>query len=94
MSLENYKIQRLIATGGYAKVFQAVDLRTNTCVALKFIDKVREDDPTHSDDIQAEVDIFGSLNHPYVCKFHEVIDTPREVVIAMELLSGALCSST
>jgi serine/threonine protein kinase len=88
MSLSDYQVQRLIAHGGFAKVFQAVDKRINQCVALKFIDKKRQNDPNHLDDVRAEVDIFRSLNHAHVCRFHEAIDTPDEVIIAMELLTG------
>jgi serine/threonine protein kinase len=88
MSLSSYLVQRVIATGGYAKVCQAVDLRTNQCVALKYIDKERDGDPHHLDDVRSEVDIFSSLSHAHICKFHEVVETPTQVVIAMELLGG------
>jgi MAP/microtubule affinity-regulating kinase len=88
MSLDNYRIQRHLATGGYAVVHQAVDQRCNECVALKFIDKERADDPHHLDDVRAEVDIFSSLDHRYICKFREVIETPTQFIIAMELLAG------
>jgi serine/threonine protein kinase len=88
MTLENYKVQHLIAAGGYAKVYQAVDKQKNECVALKFIDKVRPGDPTHLDDVRAEVDIFRTLEHPNICKFYEVIETADQFVIAMELLAG------
>jgi serine/threonine protein kinase len=63
VSLDNYSLQRLLAASDYAIVHQAVDHQHNECVALKFIDKECEGDPTDLQDVLAEIDIFRSLNH-------------------------------
>jgi serine/threonine protein kinase len=52
------------------------------------MDKVRAEDPTHLEDIRTEIDIFGSLDHPYICRFFRAIETDAQVIIAMEYLDG------
>jgi MAP/microtubule affinity-regulating kinase len=56
-------------------------------VAVKIIDKTKLDSSA-TQKLFREVRIMKLLNHPHIVKLYEVIDTPDELFLVMEYVSG------
>ncbi|HUQ90516.1 MAG TPA: protein kinase [Bryobacteraceae bacterium] len=73
-----YRIERLLATGGMARVFQAVDTRLGRKVAIKICGE------QFSGRFKREARAISLLSHQHVCTLHDV--GPNYLV--MELVEG------
>ena len=73
-----YRIEKLLAAGGMARVFQAVDTRLGRKVAIK----IRAEQ--FSGRFKREARAISLLSHPHVCTLHDV--GPNYLV--MELVEG------
>src|SRR5262245_34601668 len=73
-----YRIERLLASGGMARVFQAVDTRLGRKVAIKLCAE------QFSRRFKREARVISLLSHPHVCTLHDV--GPDYLV--MELVEG------
>ena len=73
-----YRIERLLASGGMARVFQAVDTRLGRKVAIKLCAE------QFSRRFKREARVISLLNHPHVCMLHDI--GPKYLV--MELVEG------
>ena len=73
-----YQIERLLAAGGMARVFQAVDTRLGRKVAIKLCPE------QFSGRFRREARAISLLSHPHVCTLHDV--GPNYLV--MELVEG------
>jgi len=85
--LGHYRIIRLLGRGGMGAAFEADDLDTGRCVALKVLSHTL-DSPDARERFFREGRLAASINHPnsvYVFGTEEIGGTP---VIAMELVSG------
>ncbi|MCU0784579.1 MAG: protein kinase [Verrucomicrobia bacterium] len=83
----HYRIGRLLGQGGMGAAFEADDLDTGRCVALKVLSHTL-DSPDARERFFREGRLAASINHPnsvYVFGTEEIGGTP---VIAMELVSG------
>ena len=73
-----YRIEKLLAAGGMARVFQAVDTRLGRKVAIKVCAE------QFSGRFKREARAISLLSHPHVCTLHDV--GPNYLV--MELVEG------
>lgn len=83
----HYRIVRLLGQGGMGAAFEADDLDSGRCVALKVLSHTL-DSPEARERFFREGRLAASINHPnsvYVFGTEEIGGTP---VIAMELVSG------
>ncbi len=83
----HYRLVRLLGAGGMGAVYEAVDLDTDRCVALKVLSH-RFDAPEARKRFLREGRLAASINHPnsvYVFGTEEIGGVP---VIAMELMPG------
>jgi serine/threonine protein kinase len=69
--VSQYRCGALLGTGGFAKVFDVVDLHTGERFACKIIDKVKLSDAKKRMKFFAEVDIHRRLNHPNILHFYK-----------------------
>ena len=67
-TLDDYRIDRLIASGGMASVFRAMDLRTGLTVAIKVPHPEAEGDVVFYDRFQREEQIGRMMDCPGVIK--------------------------
>ena len=72
----NYRLQKTIGKGNFAKVNLARHVLTGREVAVKIIDKTQLK-PTSLQKLFREVRIMKILNHPNIVKLFEVIETGR-----------------
>ncbi|MEN8260996.1 MAG: serine/threonine-protein kinase [Pseudomonadota bacterium] len=86
MRLPGYKIERLIAEGGMAAVYLAVQESLDRYVALKLLK--RFDSPTQTLRFFNEGRILASLNHRNIITIHDIGVVDERHYIAMEYLQG------
>jgi len=90
-----YRIVGLLGRGGMGEVYRADDLRLGQPVALKFLPKEFEQDPSRLARFMSEVRIARQVTHPNVCRVHDVaqIDAaagsgPAQHFLSMEYVDG------
>ncbi len=84
----HYRIVSTVGTGGMGTVYRALDTRLNRPVALKAIADRRRDDVTALERLRREALAAAGLDHPYICKVYELVETDTQTLIAMEFVEG------
>ena len=90
---EYYKKGDKLGDGNFAIVYKAKKAKANPAtksnipddVAVKVIDKAKVED---MQDVQREIEIMTTLDHPHIIKLFEVYDAPKEIQLVMELVTG------
>jgi serine/threonine-protein kinase len=88
-TLDQYRIESLVARSGMASIFRGVDLDTGAAVAIKVPHPEMECDPVLFDRFQREQDIGASLDHPGVMKVMPAAGHSR-IYMVMEWVEGRL----
>jgi serine/threonine protein kinase len=84
-----FLVNRLIAQGGYASVYQAHDLETGQAVALKELrSEVALSDPEIIARFQRESDALKRLDHPAIIKIYHDFNENDHHYVVMEYVSG------
>jgi len=86
-TLPGYEVKRLLARGGMAAVYSAVDTRSGRPVALKLILPDVADDPEFRGRFVHEVRLHSQLKHPNVLELFE-FGQGAELFLSMELIDG------
>jgi serine/threonine protein kinase len=84
----HYRVVATLGSGGMGVVSKAIDTRLNRPVALKAL---READPQNTDAVlrlRAEALAAASLDHPYICKIYELLETGTATIVVMEFVEG------
>ncbi|XP_042535701.1 sperm motility kinase 4A-like [Dipodomys spectabilis] len=76
----HYRVLRTIGEGGFASVYLAKHLPTDSLVAVKTISK--ENCPS----VDTELDILKSVEHPNIIKLYQVVEAEQRVNLVMEYL--------
>src|SRR5271157_3440185 len=88
-TLDQYRIESLVARSGMASIFRGVDLDTDAAVAIKVPHPEMECDPVLFDRFQREQDIGATLDHPHVMKVMSA-DGHSRIYMVMEWVEGRL----
>jgi len=84
---QRYRIVETIGRGGMGEVCLAVDLMLDRRVALKFpTARVTNGHPVEQ--LLAEARAAAALDHPFICKIHEVTEIDGRPCIAMEYVQA------
>ena len=86
--ISNYVINGQIGQGAYAIVKQGYNKKTEQRVAIKIYEKLKISDTQRKTSVNREISLLKRLNHPYIVKLHEVIETTQQLYLVMELLKG------
>jgi len=87
--IDRYKVEKLIGTGGFGAVYQAVHHRTNQPVALKVLKKEKAEDSAAVDRFMREAKAVTGLPSEHIVKVLDAdISSDGIPFIAMELLDG------
>ena len=84
----HYRVVASLGSGGMGVVWKAIDTRLNRPVALKAI---RDTQPGSTDAVlrlRAEALAAASLDHPYICKIYELLETGTATMVVMEFVEG------
>jgi tetratricopeptide (TPR) repeat protein len=84
----NYKIVKLLGSGGMGQVYLAKDIELDRNVALKFLPQDAEKDPTVVRRFLREARAASALNHPNIVTIYESGQAESGHFIVMELIEG------
>lgn len=74
-------------------VYKAMDLQLNRPVAVKAVEDRRLLLPGATLRLRSEALLAASLDHPYICKIYELVETPTDAFIVMEFVEGETLAS-
>jgi|SoiMethySBSTD1v2_1073268.scaffolds.fasta_scaffold15506_4 serine/threonine protein kinase len=84
-----YEIQRLIGRGGMGQVYLARDRQLDRVVAIKAIRPSLASKPEFVHRLATEARLAASVDHPFICKVHELIQRDDgQVFFVMEYVEG------
>jgi tetratricopeptide (TPR) repeat protein/predicted Ser/Thr protein kinase len=83
-----YQIERHIGAGGMGEVYLATDPVLGRRVAVKVLPAENQTDPTARERLRREARAAAGLDHPFICKIHEVGEAGDESFIVMEYIDG------
>jgi Tol biopolymer transport system component len=89
---DRYRVLSTVGTGGMGVVYKALDTSLNRPVAIKAIRPQSLDDHA-ARRLRAEALAAASLDHPYICKVYELIETAHDTLIVMEFVEGETLAS-
>jgi serine/threonine protein kinase/tetratricopeptide (TPR) repeat protein len=91
-TLGHYAITHRIGQGGMGEVYLAIDQSLNRKVALKIIRPAKQDEISKRRFV-SEARLAAAVQHPFVCKIHEVGEQEGTNYICMEFIEGRTLSS-
>lgn len=74
----------LFLQGGFARVHELIDLKTNAVAAAKIIHKSRISKPHHKEKISREIELHRSLRHKNVVQFFKHFEDGDNIYIMLE----------
>lgn len=77
--IEDYTIGKEIGQGAYASVKLSNHKPTSTSVAIKVYDKLKLNDMHKKNACKREIEVLKRVDNQYIVKFHEVIETTKQV---------------
>mmetsp|Transcript_17726 Transcript_17726/g.48958 ORF Transcript_17726/g.48958 Transcript_17726/m.48958 type:complete len:524 (-) Transcript_17726:271-1842(-) len=83
-----YKVGSTLGVGTFGKVKMAEHLLTGQKVAIKIINKRKMEQMNMHEKIRREINILQFLKHPHVIRLYELLDTPSDIFMVMEYVSG------
>src|ERR1043165_7676391 len=88
-----YRIVSRLGVGGMGVVYKATDVQLRRSVAIKALEERRLHLPGAASRLRTEALAAASLDHPYICKVYELVETPAETYIVMEFVEGETLAS-
>jgi tetratricopeptide (TPR) repeat protein len=82
-----YQIRRFLASGGMGEVYEAEDLERGERIAIKTIRPELAQD-THLSWLQREIALASRIQHPNICRVHDLVRAEGRVFLTMEMLEG------
>ena len=89
-----YRLLSSLGKGGMGEVFLADDTQLGRKVAIKFVTEALEADPTARERLHREARSAAALDHPYICKIHEIAEVDGRTGIVMEHVTGETLQAT
>ena len=83
-----YRIDSPLGAGGMGEVFLAHDIRLERRVAIKWLHPDHEQDLVARERLRREALAAAALDHPFICKIHEIGDADGRTFIVMEYVEG------
>lgn len=77
---DELRFEKVIGQGSFAKVYRGIDLKAQTFVAIKVLDKRKLSDNGFQSMAEKELQIIQSINHPAICKFERMIEDKNRVL--------------
>ena len=84
----HYRVVASLGSGGMGVVWKAIDTRLNRPVALKALRDTHAGSTEAVLRLRAEALAAASLDHPYICKIYELLETGEATIVVMEFVDG------
>ena len=85
---QRYELRRMLAQGGMAEVWLAVDLTLDRKVAVKWLKPSLATDAVVAERFRREAIAAASLNHPNIVAVHDVFEQDGRQAVVMQLVEG------
>jgi len=85
---KHYELISLLGKGGMGEVYLAQDTVLDRKVAIKFLPKEMQRDPSAKARLIREAKAAASLDHPFICKIYETGEIDGNAYIVMEYIEG------
>jgi len=82
---ERFSIRRRLGAGGFGVVYEAIDLRYGSTVALKVL---YQDDPDALLRFKQEFRVLADITHPNLVMLHELLYERNQWLLSMEFIEG------
>jgi serine/threonine protein kinase len=86
--LGDYVLYSTLGVGTFGKVKLAEHVVTGQKVAAKIINKQKMHQMNMHEKLSREINILKVMSHPHVIRMYELIDSPTELFMIMEYVSG------
>jgi tetratricopeptide (TPR) repeat protein len=83
-----YEIVRPLGAGGMGQVFLAQDRMLQRQVAVKLLPPSQSGDEISRERLRREALAAAGLDHPFICKIHEIGESAGQLFIVMEYVAG------
>jgi serine/threonine protein kinase len=87
-SFGDYRLQRLMATGGMARIYSAIDTKLGRTVAVKLLSVEGNPDTTLAHRFQREARAIARLDHKNIITIYHYGETGGFCYIAMRMIDG------
>ena len=87
-TVDRYRIREKLGEGGMGEVYLAEDKLLRRKVALKFLPTYLENDAIAQRRFLREARSAAAIDHPFICKIHEIGQVEDKHFIAMEYVPG------
>eukprot|EP00808_Paulinella_micropora_P010070 g37643.t1 len=84
----DYKVGKTLGKGGFAIVKEAKRKSDGQRVAIKMMSTKDMQQAMREISVYEEVDVMKDLRHPFCCELYDVYESPKSLVLVMELLVG------
>ncbi|CAL6009265.1 Serine/threonine-protein_kinase PLK [Hexamita inflata] len=89
---EQYKVKHILGKGGFATVYQVVELSSGRTYACKITSQAQLQRKKHLDKFQTEIRIHKQLRHPNICQLINVFSDTNNYYMIMELCDAGSLS--
>ncbi len=86
--LGEYQIESLLAQGGMARVYRAMDVRLKRQAVVKLIDPPSRNDPGYVTRFEREAQTIGRLDHPNIVRLYRFDEQDGWLYMAMQHIEG------
>ncbi|CEP02939.1 hypothetical protein PBRA_002906 [Plasmodiophora brassicae] len=83
-----YRLGKTLGVGSFSKVKMAVHEPTNKKVAIKILNRKKLNTMDMGQKVRREINILRLFMHAHIIRLYEVIDTPTDIFVVMEYVSG------
>ena len=87
--LGEYRLEALLAQGGMARVYRAMDVRLRRYVVVKVIDPPFRNDPDYLMRFEREAQAIARLDHPNIVRLYRFDEQDDWLYMAMQHVEGA-----
>ncbi len=84
----DYKVDYMVGSGTFARVYRAAHRKTNQLVAVKVLRRRWSDDPEQADRFYREGQLCQALKHPNIVPIYDVFSQGMTHYIVMEFVEG------
>ena len=88
VSVKRYSKGRFLGKGGFARVYEFMNLETRKITASKIVPKASLTKSRAKQKLMSEIKIHRSLHHPYIVGFEHFFEDAENVYILLELCTN------